>query len=456
MALTDYLTDIADAIREQEGSSAQIAFKDMPSRVAAIGGVTVTTKGLTGIADAIRAIEGTTDKIKFSEMAERIRNLPLETDDVVYMTCDLSLSDCTDYIYPCVQTEDSADWYLDWGHYDGDTWVKDRSGGEAIGGSPSSEAKYTIPTDIDTNPVARIKAVKGYLGFVTLRVGGNGGVKAQPVTKITGTASKPSGKICAQYYYSSVSRETTDWDIEYVDFRAVTDLSYAFNYGKKLTDLSCISEWDTSNVKSISSTFANCSSLLSLDLDRWNTENITDMGSAFSYCDSLIYFYAYNWNTHNCTHFAYMFLGCALIDIGFIIGWDMSNATNVTGMFMNCANLLNAELTNVDLSNAYASYMFYGCKNLSSASFGKVSKIEGAMFRGCTDLSVLVITSQSIVPMANTNALYNTMIATPIPETEGTGVTYMGNVYVPSGLVDSYKAADNWSTYAEAITALGD
>ena len=47
--------------------------------------------------------------------------------------------------------------------------------------------------------------------------------------------------------------------------------------------------------------------------------------------------------------------------------------------------------------------------------------------------------------MANTNSLGGTLIAS------GTGY-----IYVPKALVDSYKSATNWTTYASQIRAIED
>lgn len=60
-------------------------------------------------------------------------------------------------------------------------------------------------------------------------------------------------------------------------------------------------------------------------------------------------------------------------------------------------------------------------------------------------LTALVLRYNTVATLENTNALGQSGIA------NGTGY-----IYVPSDLVDSYKSATNWSTYANQFRALED
>lgn len=62
-----------------------------------------------------------------------------------------------------------------------------------------------------------------------------------------------------------------------------------------------------------------------------------------------------------------------------------------------------------------------------------------------TKLQALVLSGNSVCSLANVNALGNTPIA------NGTGY-----IYVPVDLVDAYKSATNWSTYADQIKSLDE
>lgn len=66
-------------------------------------------------------------------------------------------------------------------------------------------------------------------------------------------------------------------------------------------------------------------------------------------------------------------------------------------------------------------------------------------FNGNKNLFHLILRANTVIPMRNTNAL----TATPI-------AAGLGMIYVPANLVDSYKAAANWSSFASQIHAIED
>lgn len=74
-----------------------------------------------------------------------------------------------------------------------------------------------------------------------------------------------------------------------------------------------------------------------------------------------------------------------------------------------------------------------------------ISEIGSASFRECGDLSSLVIYSESVPILSNSNAFMLTPIA------DGTGY-----IYVLDNLVDSYKNATNWSTYTDKIKPISE
>lgn len=82
---------------------------------------------------------------------------------------------------------------------------------------------------------------------------------------------------------------------------------------------------------------------------------------------------------------------------------------------------------------------------LTQADLPKVTSIKAYAFRRCRVLKALILRADSVVALANTNAF------TLTPIESGTGY-----VYVPRTLVDSYKVATNWSTYAAQFRALED
>lgn len=78
-SLYDFFTDLANAIRAKEGSTAKISPQDMAVRIAALDDKVVMRKTRTtliellqDIAEALRLIEGTTALINPQDMASRV------------------------------------------------------------------------------------------------------------------------------------------------------------------------------------------------------------------------------------------------------------------------------------------------------------------------------------------------------------------------------------------------
>lgn len=86
--------------------------------------------------------------------------------------------------------------------------------------------------------------------------------------------------------------------------------------------------------------------------------------------------------------------------------------------------------------------------SLQQADFYVVETMDSAAFSNCSKLSTLIIRSETMCSVeynSSTELLRNTAIASG-----------NGYIYVPSALVDTYKADDDWSTYADQIRAIED
>lgn len=90
-------------------------------------------------------------------------------------------------------------------------------------------------------------------------------------------------------------------------------------------------------------------------------------------------------------------------------------------------------------------YAFYGCTALTTVDTPNVTTIAANAFEACSALTALILRGATLCSLANTSALKTSAIASG-----------SGYIYVPSALVDSYKAATNWSTYAAQIRAIED
>ena len=88
---------------------------------------------------------------------------------------------------------------------------------------------------------------------------------------------------------------------------------------------------------------------------------------------------------------------------------------------------------------------FYNCDLLKGISLPSATTINASAFNGSAIFDTIILGASSVATLANTNAFSGTKIAS------GTGY-----IYVPSALVDSYKSASNWSSFASQIRAIED
>ena len=118
------------------------------------------------------------------------------------------------------------------------------------------------------------------------------------------------------------------------------------------------------------------------------------------------------------------------------IGWD-PNPIGITSS-MNCY----AQFKN----NASMARMLIQRTISGGYENNRVTSIGTYAFYSCSALVTVILRyTDAVCTLAGTNAFTSTPIAS------GTGY-----IYVPSALIDSYKAATNWSTYADQIRAIED
>lgn len=141
------------------------------------------------------------------------------------------------------------------------------------------------------------------------------------------------------------------------------------------------------------------------------------------------------------------------------------NATSASERaFFNCSSLITV---NVPKLKAISGYMFYNCDALSSVclpevvtigsygfySCGKLSTVDlpnatmlnAASLAQCIALEKLILRSSTVVTLGAITALQATKIASG-----------KGYVYVPNNLVEDYKTATNWTTYANWIRSIDE
>jgi hypothetical protein len=182
-----------------------------------------------------------------------------------------------------------------------------------------------------------------------------------------------------------------------------------------------------------------------------------------------------------------MFMSDTLTDV---TAEDFGSATTIQNNLFESRKALVSAVISESITSV-GNYAFLGCNNLASVSFGENSRVKSigngafsgcyslkdftipsgvtyigtqafsrcgfenitfpsgvkniglSIFTSCSKLSILVLRSDSVVSLSNTNAFKNTPFAVG-----GTG----GTCYVPQALIESYKTATNWSALYEAGT----
>ena len=114
------------------------------------------------------------------------------------------------------------------------------------------------------------------------------------------------------------------------------------------------------------------------------------------------------------------------------------NATSIGEYaFSECSKLTSVSFPN---ATSIGQYAFYECSGLTSVSLPNATSIGQYAFRNCYKLTTLYVGTESDTVC--------TLSFGAIPSNYN-----VTDIYVPESLVDSYKSATNWSSYADKIKA---
>lgn len=124
------------------------------------------------------------------------------------------------------------------------------------------------------------------------------------------------------------------------------------------------------------------------------------------------------------------------------INFPVANTIN-NSAFSTCSSLTSVVFPSVTKINNAA---FDACSKLKTADFWVVTSIAWAAFNSCSALDALILrNTNQVCSLSSKGNLNGTLIASG-----------SGYIYVPSALIDSYKAATNWSDFAAQFRALED
>ena len=169
-----------------------------------------------------------------------------------------------------------------------------------------------------------------------------------------------------------------------------------------------IIELNNNEIKNINICFVGCTSLTTVDLPKCATIN----GHTFRSCTRLT-----TVNLPECS------------SIG-------------DSAFYGCTNLTTIDIPEC---SSIENYAFSSCTSLTTVNLPECATIGEYAFRDCTNLTTVILSDSQVAILKDISAFNNSSIA------NGTGY-----IYVPGNLVDSYKTATNWSTYANQIKPLSE
>jgi len=123
------------------------------------------------------------------------------------------------------------------------------------------------------------------------------------------------------------------------------------------------------------------------------------------------------------------------------LSMDLSKITYVgQNAFRNCP----MDVVALPAATSIQTYLGYGT-GPKGFDFSQKITIPANAFNGSGNMMHLVLRSNELCPLSGVNAFTGTPLAAGF-----------GYIYVPSDLVDTYKAATNWSTYASQIVAISE
>ena len=332
--LTDFLTAVADAIREKNGTTDAINPQDMPGMIASIGGTAVdfTTADnsdtnvsalCTSIANAIRAKKSydSTKLINPQDFPEEIRGIVTRS----YMTVTASTA-----------TRVTVD-----------------------------EQEIIISANTETELTPTTSFMPGYAVRVTVTYTG------ENLTAINCSNLDTSGFTSMKSMFYKCKNVPT-LSVGGFNTEKVTDMRWLFYQCAAVTLLD-VSNFNTKNVTTMYAMFGGCQNVTSLNVSNFNTSRVTSMAYMFYYCPALTSLNVSNFNTAKVTNMTYMFYysltKCYSLDVS---SFDLTNVTNISHMFGYCSTLHNiifgsgwgkqtstaTDAITLDLASDYCNYVW--------------------------------------------------------------------------------------------------
>ena len=202
----------------------------------------------------------------------------------------------------------------------------------------------------------------------------------------------------------------TTLNLSSFDTSKVTDMSHMFYNMSNLISLN-LSNFNTSNVWNMYSMFSDMPNLTTLNLSSFDTSKVTDMSYMFYGMSNLISLNLSNFNTSHVTNMECMFYGMSSLTSLNISSFNTSRVTNMDSMFASISNLTSLNLSNfdtswvTDMSGMFSSMSNLTTLNLSSFNTANVTDMS-AMFAGLPNLATLDLSSFDVSNVTDMSGMF--------------------------------------------------
>ena len=222
---------------------------------------------------------------------------------------------------------------IDWG---------DNGGIETYDTCPETNLTHTYSNAI-RNKIVKIKGI--YDGFALTddyHLGADNAINDANAAQLSKVITFGPVGLAPQFAFANATALSAFPTIDIPDSTTLTSLRDAFN-NINSGNLD-VSNWDTSNVTNLDSTFFSAKGIKGYS--SWNTSNVVTMHATFK--NATVVSDISKWNTSQVTDMSDMFNNAKFNrNIG---NWDVSNVTNMKSMFEN-ATSFNQSLSNWELSS---------------------------------------------------------------------------------------------------------
>lgn len=290
--LVKTFTDIADAIREKDGSTGTMTPAEMPGKIAAIG--TLPNAGTLLQEDTW--YKGTTAKNILTKISIVDKYIPTGSE--------------TESWDASVAQDESIKCYIA-----GTNLIIAGNGAGRIKANANSNKLFSNTEDVNGlvgTAYVNVKTIDGLDLLDTSSVtkanymfGGLASVKHLNLSKLdTSKITTMGGMFTGCKSLIGLDLSNFNTSNVYEEYYAMESM---FAYCHSLTNLD-LSSFDTSRVLRMYGMFEQCKSLVGLDLSSFNTKKVKNMAFMFANCDRLRIIYASSlWSTASCTNSDSMF-----------------------------------------------------------------------------------------------------------------------------------------------------